>query len=65
MRSIVRRADGAGWQAMLGARARTSGIATPSADQLRHLDRTRAGKRVSNADWVASRFSRQHPLHLV
>jgi transposase len=53
MRSIVRRADGAGWQAMLGELARTSGIATPSADQLRQLDRTRAGKRVSNADWVS------------
>jgi len=53
MRSIVRREDGAGWQAMLGELARTSGITTPSADQLRQLDRTRAGKRVSNADWVS------------
>jgi transposase len=53
MRSIVRRADGAGWQAMLGELARSSGIATPSTDQLRRFDRTRAGKRVSNADWVS------------
>jgi transposase len=53
LRAIVRREDGAGWQAMLGELARTSGIATPSADQLRQLDRTRAGKRVSNADWVS------------
>jgi transposase len=53
MRSIVRRADGAGWQAMLGELARTSGIATPSADQLRQFDRTRPKKRVSNADWVS------------
>jgi transposase len=53
MRSIVRRADGAGWQAMLGELARTSGIATPSTNQLRQFDRTRKGKRVSNADWVS------------
>jgi transposase len=53
MRAIVRRTDGSGWQAMLGELARTSGMATPSADQLRQFDRTRAGKRVSNADWVS------------
>ena len=53
MRSIVRRADGAGWQAMLGELARASGVATPTADQLRQLDRTRAGKRVSNAEWAS------------
>jgi transposase len=53
MRSIVRRADGAGWQAMLGELARTSGIATPSTDRLRQFDRTRHGKRVSNADWTS------------
>ena len=34
MRSIVWRDDGAGWQAMLGEFARTSGITTGSADQL-------------------------------
>jgi transposase len=53
MRSIVRRADGAGWQAMLGELARASGVDTPTADRLRQLDRTRAGKRVSNADWAS------------
>ena len=53
MRTIVRREDGAGWQAMLGELARASGLATPSADQLRQFDRTRTGKRVSNADWVS------------
>ena len=53
MRAIVRRTDGSGWQAMLGELARTSGLATPSADQLRQFDRTRAGKRVSNANWVS------------
>ncbi len=53
MRAIVRRTDGSGWQAMLGELARTSGLATPSADQLRQFDRTRPGKRVSNADWVS------------
>ena len=53
MRAIVPRTDGSGWQAMLGELARTSGLATPSADQLRQFDRTRVGKRVSNADWVS------------
>lgn len=53
MRSIVRRADGAGWQAMLGELARTSGIPTPTTDELCQFDRTRTGKRVSNADWVS------------
>ena len=53
MRSIVRRADGVGWQAMLGELARTSGIATPTADQLRQFDRSRTGKRVANADWAS------------
>jgi transposase len=53
MRSIVRRADGAGWQAMLGELARTSGITTPSADQFRQFDRTRPKKRVSNAEWIS------------
>jgi transposase len=53
MRSIIRREDGAGWQAMLGELARTSGIETPTTDQLRQFDRTRPGKRVSNADWVS------------
>jgi transposase len=53
MRAIVRRTDGSGWQAMLGELARTSGLATPSADQLRQFDRTRPNKRVSNADWVS------------
>jgi transposase len=54
MRAIVRREDGAGWQAMLGELARTSGLATPNADQLRQFDRTRPKKRVSNAEWVSS-----------
>jgi transposase len=53
MRAIVRRTDGSGWQAMLGELARTSGLATPNADQLRQFDRRRTGKRVSNADWVS------------
>ncbi len=53
MRSLVRRADGATWQAMLGELARASGVPTPTTDELRQFDRTRAGKRVSNADWVS------------
>jgi transposase len=53
MRSIVRREDGASWQAMLGELARTSGITTPTTDQLRQFDRTRTGKRVSNTHWVS------------
>ena len=48
MRTIVRREDGAGWQAMLGELAKASGLATPSADQLRQSDPTRTGKRVSS-----------------
>jgi transposase len=53
LRSILRREDGAGWQAMLGELARTSGIATRTTDQLRQFDWTRKGKRVANADWSA------------
>ena len=52
MRAIVRR-TGSGWQAMLGELARTSGLSTPNADQLRQFDRTRPKKRISNADWVS------------
>jgi len=52
-KAALLREDGAGWQAMLGELAGTSGITTPSAGQLRQLDRTRPGKRVSNADEVS------------
>jgi hypothetical protein len=38
---------------MLGEVARTSGIATPTTDQLRQFDRSRTDKRVANADWVS------------
>jgi hypothetical protein len=38
---------------MLGELARVSGVDTPTADQLRQLDRSRAGKRVSNAEWAS------------
>ena len=36
---------------MLTRMARESGIATPTADDLVRLDRTRTGKKLSNTDW--------------
>jgi len=44
MRSIVRRGRCQRRQAMLGEPARTSGIATPTTDQLRQFDRARKGQ---------------------
>ena len=38
---------------MLKRMAEESGIETPSADDLVRLDRTRKGKKLSNADWVS------------
>ena len=53
MRSIARRDTGEGWAVMLERLAVESGIATPSADQLRQFDRTRKGKKVSNDEWAS------------
>ncbi len=58
LRNIVRRdtdgcAGGEGYREMLERMARTSGIETPSADDLARMDRARKGKKLSNADWVS------------
>ena len=51
LRTIVRREDGRTYREMLTQMARESGIETPTTDDLVRLDRTRKGKRLSNADW--------------
>jgi transposase len=53
LRTIVARAGGADYRAMLVRLAAESGIETPSADDLIRLDRKRKGKKLSNADWVS------------
>ncbi len=51
LRTIVRRADGEGYRDMLKRMAAESGIETPTAEDLIRLDRTRKGKKLSNAEW--------------
>ena len=51
LRTIVRREDGEGYRDMLKRMAAESGIETPTAEDLVRLDRTRKGKKLSNADW--------------
>jgi transposase len=51
MRSIVRRDTGDSYQAFLTGLAKTSGIATPTRDDLARLDRKRK-KKTSNKDWT-------------
>jgi transposase len=53
MRSIRRREDGASYRAMLTRMAEESGVATPTAAELKQFDRGRKGKRVSNAEWAS------------
>ena len=53
MRSIQRRDSGESYRAMLTRMAEASGIPTPTAAELKQLDRTRKGKRVRNAEWVS------------
>jgi len=53
LRTIVRRADGETYRAMLERLAEESGIATPTAEDLVRLDRKRKGKRLSNAEWAS------------
>jgi transposase len=53
MRSIRRRDSGEGYRAMLAGMAKASGIATPSAAELKQFDRQRQGKRLSNAEWAS------------
>src|SRR5213596_1262549 len=51
MRSIVRRDTGESYQAFLTRLAQTSGIETPTRDDLARLDRKRK-KKTSNKDWT-------------
>jgi transposase len=51
LRSIVRRADGQSYAAFLTELAQTSGIATPTREDVARLDRKRP-KKGSNAEWV-------------
>ena len=51
MRAIVRRDDGTEYEAWLEEMARTSGIETPTREDLARLDRKRPGKG-SNKDWM-------------
>ena len=51
LRTIVRRDGGETYREMLWRMATESGIETPTADDLTRLDRSRKGKKLSNADW--------------
>lgn len=51
MRSIVRRDDGRTYQDFLTDLAKSSGVATPTRDDLARMDRKRKGRKTSNADW--------------
>jgi transposase len=53
LRTIVRRDSGETYREMLRRMAEESGIETPSASDLVRMDRTRKGKKLSNADWVS------------
>jgi transposase len=53
MRSIRRRDTGESYREMLTRMAKASGIATPTAAELKQLDRQRKGKRLSNAAWAS------------
>jgi transposase len=53
MRSIRRRDTGETYREMLTRMAQASGIATPTAAELKRLDRRRKGKRTSNAEWAS------------
>jgi len=51
MRSMVHRVSQKTWRQYLQKLATEAGIADPTDDDLRRLDRTRKGKKVSNAEW--------------
>jgi len=51
LRTIVRREDGETYREMLKRMAAESGIETSTAEDLIRLDRTRTGKKLSNAEW--------------
>jgi transposase len=54
MRSIRRRDTGESYREMLRRMAKESGIETPTAAELQKFDRTRKGKRTSNAEWASA-----------
>lgn len=51
MKSIVRKGTGQDWKAYLRELARAEGIAEPTEEDLRRLDRRRRDKKVSNQQW--------------
>jgi transposase len=51
MKSIVRKADGATYQAYLKKLAKAEGIENPTPQDLQRMDRKRHGKKASNKDW--------------
>jgi transposase len=53
LRSIRRREGGETYRAMLTRIAEASGVATPTAAELKQFDRERQGKRLANADWAS------------
>ena len=53
MRSIRRRDTGESYREMLTRMAEESGVATPTAAELKQFDRERKGKRLSNAQWTS------------
>jgi transposase len=53
MRSIRRRDTGESYRAMLTRMAEASGVATPTAAELKQFDRERKSKRLRNAEWAS------------
>jgi hypothetical protein len=53
LRAIRRRDSSASYRAMLTRMAEASGVATPTAAELKQVDRERKGKRLSNAEWTS------------
>ena len=51
MKSIVRKDTGEDWKAYLQGLAKAEGIANPTEEDLRRLDRARKGKKVPNEQW--------------
>lgn len=53
MKSLVGRGAGETYNQFLEKLAKESGIETPTAEDLRRMDRKRKGKKVSNDDWMS------------
>src|SRR5512137_1186649 len=51
MKSIVRKETGENWKQYLQGLAKAEGIANPTEEDLRRLDRARTDKKVSNEQW--------------